>query len=142
MTTLAFVLLASLVALVQTQKIVLTNDDGWAEAQIRAQFEELVNAGYEVRYPYSMCCSALIEISSHRLSCPLQLLISLAGVRCLSLRSLYWSPASITLARLVPQLKGLTKAIVSLLPPTNSCIYAHINSRTGTARLNYVNAAP
>ncbi len=51
MTTLSFVLLASLVALVQTQKIVLTNDDGWAEAQIRAQFEELINAGYEVRHP-------------------------------------------------------------------------------------------
>lgn len=64
MITLAFVLLASLVALVQTQKIVLTNDDGWAEAQIRAQFEELVNAGYEVHHSASMHYSLLIEIQT------------------------------------------------------------------------------
>ena len=30
-------------------KIVLTNDDGWATAQQRAQFQALVGAGYQVR---------------------------------------------------------------------------------------------
>ena len=30
------------------QKIVLTNDDGWAVAQIRAQFDSLEDAGYNV----------------------------------------------------------------------------------------------
>ena len=32
-----------------SQKIVLTNDDGWAVAQIRAEFEALDNVGYDVR---------------------------------------------------------------------------------------------
>lgn len=30
------------------QNLVLTNDDGWAVAQIRAQFEALDDAGFEV----------------------------------------------------------------------------------------------
>lgn len=31
------------------QKLVLTNDDGWAVAQIRAEYEALTEAGYDVR---------------------------------------------------------------------------------------------
>ncbi len=31
------------------QKIILTNDDGWAVAQIRAQRDSLVSAGFNVR---------------------------------------------------------------------------------------------
>lgn len=32
----------------RAQKIVLTNDDGWAVAQIRAEFTALVNNGFDV----------------------------------------------------------------------------------------------
>ncbi|KAI0081879.1 survival protein sure-like phosphatase/nucleotidase [Panus rudis PR-1116 ss-1] len=39
---------ALLFSATQAQKIVLTNDDGWATAQIRAQFNSLVAAGYDV----------------------------------------------------------------------------------------------
>lgn len=31
------------------KRIVLTNDDGWAVAQIRAEFDALVAAGHDVR---------------------------------------------------------------------------------------------
>jgi 5'-nucleotidase len=33
-------------------KIVLTNDDGWAVAQIRAQYDALKSAGHDVRRSY------------------------------------------------------------------------------------------
>lgn len=36
-------------SVVTCQKIVLTNDDGWAVAQIRAEYEALADAGYDVR---------------------------------------------------------------------------------------------
>ncbi|KAI0337676.1 sure-like protein [Trametopsis cervina] len=36
------------VTFVSAQRILLTNDDGWAVAQIRAEFEALTEAGYEV----------------------------------------------------------------------------------------------
>ena len=35
-------------AAVGAQKIVLTNDDGWAVAQIRAQYDALVASGFDV----------------------------------------------------------------------------------------------
>jgi hypothetical protein len=41
----------SLVAGATAQKIVLTNDDGWAVAQLREEYNELIAAGYEVRKP-------------------------------------------------------------------------------------------
>jgi 5'-nucleotidase len=36
-------------------KVVMSNDDGWAVANIRAQFEAFEDAGFNVRYsfPYS-----------------------------------------------------------------------------------------
>lgn len=38
-----------------TESIVLTNDDGWAVAQIRAQRDSLVDAGFDVRrVPYRL----------------------------------------------------------------------------------------
>ena len=40
--------LTSLAALAQCQNIVLTNDDGWATAQIRAQNDALNAAGFNV----------------------------------------------------------------------------------------------
>lgn len=43
------VVLLSITALVSAQRIVLTNDDGWAVAQIRAEFEALDDVGYDVR---------------------------------------------------------------------------------------------
>jgi 5'-nucleotidase len=46
--------LAALIIVVsaQTTKIVLTNDDGWAVAQIRAQNDALKAAGYDVRFAF------------------------------------------------------------------------------------------
>lgn len=41
--------LCAVLQISQAQKIVLTNDDGWAVAQIRAEFTALVNDGYDVR---------------------------------------------------------------------------------------------
>lgn len=39
--------------------ILLTNDDGWAVANIRAQYAELQSAGYDVRVLLlSTCCLA------------------------------------------------------------------------------------
>jgi len=32
-------------------KILITNDDGWAVAQVRAQYDALVAAGHDVRSP-------------------------------------------------------------------------------------------
>ena len=42
------VVLSLLAKAVISQKIVLTNDDGWAVAQIRAQFNTLNSAGFNV----------------------------------------------------------------------------------------------
>jgi hypothetical protein len=51
MFVLAYLFLTSLAGfkLVNSQKIVVVNDDGWAVAQIRAEYEELTEAGYDVR---------------------------------------------------------------------------------------------
>lgn len=48
---------ASLLVATNVPHIVLSNDDGWATAQIRAQFDALVDAGYQVRSPASTLCS-------------------------------------------------------------------------------------
>ena len=39
-----------LATLACAQKIVLTNDDGWATAQIRKQYSDLKAVGYNVRH--------------------------------------------------------------------------------------------
>lgn len=49
----------------RAQTIVLTNDDGWAVAQIRAQFNALDAAGYNVR----MCCLSRPVTSSQCSDC-------------------------------------------------------------------------
>ena len=41
-------LIACLAAAVQAQNVVLTNDDGWATANIRAQDSALTSAGFNV----------------------------------------------------------------------------------------------
>ena len=41
--------LSLLSAYVAATKIVISNDDGWATAQIRQQFDVLSNAGHNVR---------------------------------------------------------------------------------------------
>ena len=41
------------------QNLILTNDDGWAVAQIRAQRDALVDAGFDVRV---FCCRDLIHL--------------------------------------------------------------------------------
>jgi len=43
-----YILFASFGVLASAQKIVLTNDDGWAVAQIRAEVDALADAGYKV----------------------------------------------------------------------------------------------
>lgn len=45
----SWVFLATVITSGGGQKLVLTNDDGWAVAQIRAEYEALVWAGYDVR---------------------------------------------------------------------------------------------
>ena len=41
--------IALLIKNVTSQNVILTNDDGWAVAQIRAQRDALVDAGFNVR---------------------------------------------------------------------------------------------
>lgn len=48
------VLATSLLATVNVPHIILSNDDGWATAQIRAQFDALVDAGYQVRSQFNV----------------------------------------------------------------------------------------
>ncbi len=52
MLTTGFISLAFFALGVQSQvkNIILTNDDGWAVAQIRAQNDALKDAGYNVSY--------------------------------------------------------------------------------------------
>ena len=58
------VVLTSLFVTAQCQtKVVLTNDDGWAVAQIRAQNDALKAAGYDVSVEYVICQSKTILIS-------------------------------------------------------------------------------
>ena len=47
------VVLSLLAKTVISQKIVLTNDDGWASANIRQQYTALQEAGYNVRFSNS-----------------------------------------------------------------------------------------
>lgn len=47
---------ASLLVATNVPRIVLSNDDGWATAQIRAQFDALVDTGYQVRSSFSTEC--------------------------------------------------------------------------------------
>ena len=44
---------ASLLVAANVSHVILSNDDGWATAQIRAQFNALVDAGYQVRVSFS-----------------------------------------------------------------------------------------
>ena len=37
----------------QPKRIVISNDDGWAVAQIRAQYDSFRDAGHDVRSNYS-----------------------------------------------------------------------------------------
>ena len=49
------------------QKLVLTNDDGWAVAQIRAQRDALVDAGFDVRVFYLALLLVIITRCENRL---------------------------------------------------------------------------
>lgn len=42
------------VATSQAQNLVLTNDDGWAVAQIRAQYSALTSAGFDVSLSFGL----------------------------------------------------------------------------------------
>lgn len=44
----AILVLVSLVTGTSAQKILLTNDDGWAVAQLRDEYNQLTAAGYQV----------------------------------------------------------------------------------------------
>ena len=51
------------------QKILLTNDDGWAVAQIRAQFDAIEDAGFDVRslsLPFPVLSTCLCRSIYHR----------------------------------------------------------------------------
>ncbi|KZT69457.1 survival protein sure-like phosphatase/nucleotidase [Daedalea quercina L-15889] len=65
MTFKTLVLLAAILAVyVSAQNLVICNDDGWATAQIRAQYESLSNAGYNV----VLSCPALNQSGTGSLS--------------------------------------------------------------------------
>ena len=49
----------SCVSVALARNILLTNDDGWAVAQIRAQYKELTDAGYDVRH---ICLSTVCVV--------------------------------------------------------------------------------
>lgn len=53
LTSLLILALSNAAFTVHAANIVLTNDDGWAVAQIRAQFDSLVGAGQNVRLLYT-----------------------------------------------------------------------------------------
>lgn len=53
--SLAAILLLRFGVLVQATKIILTNDDGWAVANIRALNQALIDGGFDV------CCNILVE---------------------------------------------------------------------------------
>lgn len=60
----AFVFLAVAAASANAKRIVLTNDDGWAVAQIRAQFDALVAAGHDVRPISHFSVVGLVQASA------------------------------------------------------------------------------
>ena len=57
--TLAFLGLTLAIATARAQNIVISDDDGWATAQIRAQYESLTDAGYNVRCSWGIWCSPM-----------------------------------------------------------------------------------
>lgn len=65
-TSVALLLLANSVL---SQNIVLTNDDGWAVAQIRAQYNALNAAGFNVR-PFCSTFYVHRHIDNYHLGCP------------------------------------------------------------------------
>lgn len=54
---------STLVAVVHTQKLILTNDDGWATAQIRDQYASLQAAKYDVSAARSLLRSSSVLYS-------------------------------------------------------------------------------
>ena len=61
---LGFLSLFSTLAATRAQNIVLTNDDGWAVAQIRAQFDALEAAGHNVRVSNCRLLIGVLPVSS------------------------------------------------------------------------------
>jgi 5'-nucleotidase len=64
-----FTLLASLLVAGQATNIVLTNDDGWAAAIIRAQYDALVAAGNSVCLVNELAGGAERSSSTIRTGC-------------------------------------------------------------------------
>ena len=50
------VVAVSCISVALARNLLLTNDDGWAVAQIRAQYQELTDAGFDVRRNLSIKC--------------------------------------------------------------------------------------
>ena len=57
---LQLVLLAMLGTVGSAQRIAISNDDGWATAQVRAEFNALNAAGYDVHPSHVVLCYALL----------------------------------------------------------------------------------
>ncbi len=64
------VLLCCLGKVLAQHKVILTNDDGWAEAQIRAEYEALNEAGFDVSVSMTSCVRLLIRTEEGCLVCP------------------------------------------------------------------------
>lgn len=122
--------LLAFAAAVDATKVVLTNDDGWAVAQIRAQKNALTSAGFDVRSDHSelwTVCVLMIPIRSYS-----QLLLSTSQGPGHLRKHQPSSPrlASIIHAQLVLQLKVLMLLIVSgvIHPESPSFTQSHFRS--------------
>lgn len=63
----AVVVLTTYVSLMcHASKIVLTNDDGWAVAQIRAQYAALKSSGFDVSILIPDACFEVIVVNPNR----------------------------------------------------------------------------
>ena len=62
----------SCVSVALARNLLLTNDDGWAVAQIRAQYKELTDAGFDVRRSCLSDACTIVNLLSMQvvLSCP------------------------------------------------------------------------
>ena len=60
-TLLSVTALYGAVVYAQGGTLVISNDDGWATAQIRAQYEYLVNAAYDVCITGFTACSNVVN---------------------------------------------------------------------------------
>ena len=97
------------------QKIVLANDDGWAIAQIRAQWEALHAANFDVTSKNFLPRSFWVYLCKNRLFCLLLQKISQELAHARALQDLGLIPVSLTAVQLTLPLQVSTQVIVRLI---------------------------